>query len=146
MRWKNEAMDKLRRYAAMRQALYNIPEEIERLKADARTIRTASTDTVPVKGGSSRRREDALINNLVERQELEQTLKQVKRWLSVTDRGLLALTPEERLVLQRLYLHPEKGALERLCSELGVEQSSIYRKRDQALERFTVAMYGFPET
>ena len=145
MKWKNEAMEKLRRYDAMRQALRNIPEEIDRLKADACALRGAITDTTPVRGGGNRR-EEALINNLVERQELEWTLKQVKRWLATADRGLLALSQEERLILQRLYLYPERGAVERLCSELGVEQSSIYRKRDQALHRFTVAMYGFSET
>ena len=144
MKWKNEAMEKLRRYDAMQQALRNIPEEIDRLKADACTLRGATTDTTPVKGGGSRR-EEALINNMVERQELEWTLKQVRRWLSVADRGLSALSEDERLVLQRIYLYPERGALERLCNELGVEQSSIYRKRDQALHRFTMALYGFAE-
>ena len=144
MKWKNEAMEKLRRYDAMRQALRNIPAEIERLEADACALRGATTDRTPVKGGGSRR-EEALINNLVQRQELELTLEQVKRWLRITDRGLLALREDERLVLQRLYLYPEKGAVDRLCNELGVEQSTIYRKRDQALERFTLAMYGFAE-
>lgn len=129
----------------MRQALRNIPEEIDRLKADACALRGATTDATPVKGGGNRR-EEALINNLVERQELEWTLQQVQRWLCTADRGLSALTPDERLVLQRLYLYPERGALNRLCNELGVEQSSIYRKRDQALHRFTVAMYGFLDT
>ena len=138
-------MEKLRRYDAMQQALRNIPEEIDRLKADACALRGATTDTTPVKGGGSRR-EEALINNLVDRQELEWTLQLVQRWLCTADRGLAALTPDERLVLQRLYLYPERGALDRLCSELGVEQSSIYRKRDQALHRFTVALYGFLDT
>lgn len=144
MKWKTEAMEKLRRYDAMRQALRNIPEEIERLKDEVRSLRGVATDRTPVKGGS--RREDALIDNVVQRQELEWTLKQVKRWLTVADRGLLALTPEERLVLQRLYLYPERGAMDRLCTELGMEQSSVYRKRDEALRHFTVAMYGFSET
>ena len=145
MKWKTEAMEKLRRYDGMRQALQNIPEEIDRLKDAACSLRGATTDTTPVKGGGNRR-EEALINNLVERQELEWNLQQVKHWLAITDRGLAALTPDERLILQRLYLYPERNALDRLCSELGVEQSSVYRKRDQALHRFTVALYGFSET
>ena len=73
-------------------------------------------------------------------------MKQVKQWLSLTDRGLQALEPEELLVLRRMYLTPERGAVDRLCEELGVEQASVYRKRDKALHRFTVALYGFPET
>lgn len=145
MKWKNEAMDKLRKYDAMQMAKKNIPEEIRRLKSEATAMRRASLDT-PFVRSSYGRREEQMLNNIAQRQELEWTLKQVKHWLSVTDRGLLALPEDERLVLQRLYLYPEKGAVDRLCAELGVEQSSIYRKRDQALERFTVAMYGFCES
>ncbi len=145
MKWKNEAMEKLKKYDAMRMALKNIPEEIRRLKSEANIMRRASLET-PFVRFSGGRREEAMLSNIVQRQELEWTLKQVKHWLSVTDRGLLALPEDERLVLQRLYLYPEKGAVDRLCAELGIEQSSVYRKRDQALERFTVAMYGFPES
>ena len=137
-------MEKLRRYDSMRRALGNIPEEIRRLKDEARAIRGSTCDRIAVRGGGGHR-EDALIDNLVKRQELEWTLKRVKHWLLVADRGLAALLPEEKLVLQRLYLHPEKDALQRLCDELGVEQSSVYRKRDQALQRFTTALYGFAE-
>ncbi len=144
MNWRDAAMEKLRRYDGMRRALGNIPEEIRRLKEEARAIRGSACDCIAVRGGGGHR-EDALIDNLVKRQELEWTLKRVKHWLFVADRGLDALLPDEKLVLQRLYLHPEKGALERLCDELGVEQSSIYRKRDQALQRFTTALYGFAE-
>ena len=138
-------MEKLRRYDAMRMARSNIPREIDRLKEEARTIRRADPERTPVRGGGSRH-DEMLLNNIAQRQELAWTLKQVKHWLANTERGLMALDEEERLVLQRLYLYPEKGAIERLCVELGVEQSSVYRKRDQALERFTVAMYGFADT
>ena len=137
-------MEKLRRYGVMRQALSNIPEELSRLKEEIRSLRGATGDQLSVRGGGGKH-EEALINNLAQRQELEWTLKRVKHWLLVADRGLAALDEEEKLVLQRLYMHPEKGALQRLCNELGVEQSSVYRKRDQALQHFTVALYGFAE-
>ena len=137
-------MEKLRRYDGMHRALGNIPEEIRRLKEDARAMRSSGGAHISVRGGGGHR-EDALIDNLVKRQELEWTLKRVKHWILVADRGLAALLPDEKLILQRLYLHPEKGALQRLCDELGVEQSTVYRKRDQALQRFTTALYGFAE-
>ena len=145
MNWRNEAIDKLHRYDLMRNALQNIPDEIARLKAEAVAIRSASAHSFFVKGGGGDR-EDARINNLVRRHELEETLRQVRQWLNVTDRALLALKDDERLILQRLYLYPQKGAIDLLCNELGLEQSSVYRKRDQALSRFTVAIYGFLET
>jgi hypothetical protein len=56
------------------------------------------------------------------------------------------LTPEERLVLLRIFILPESGSIQRLCDELNVEQSSVYRKRDKALEAFTLALYGRVES
>ena len=145
MQWKEEAVEKLRRYGAMQQALINIPAEIRRLQDDAIALHSPSAEHIAVKG-SGGRRDDALINNIAQQQELEWSLNQVKQWLTVADRGLAALDPEERLVLERMYLTPVRGAVDRLCGELGMEQASVYRKRDKALRQFTVALYGFPET
>lgn len=144
MNWKSEAKEKLRRYDAMRLATINIPEELERLEIDAQSIRAARTDAPAVSGGGSRR-EEALLNNIIHRQELLWTLQQAQFWLNSTERALGALNSEENLILHRLYVFPEKGALDRLCKELGVEASSVYRRRDRALKHFTLAYYGIDE-
>jgi hypothetical protein len=141
MNWKTEAIEKLRRYDAMRQAAMNMPDEIARLEDEACSLRGLGTDNTPVKGGGSHR-EDGLLSNMVCRQELEAALRQAKAWLRITDRALAALTPEEKLVLHRFYIYPERGSVDRLCGELRLEQSSIYSKRDKALYKFTVALYG----
>ena len=145
MNWKAEAMEKLHRYDAMRQAVKNIPEEITRLELDAARIRSARTDSTPVKGGSNKR-EDMLLDNMVHRQELQGLLQQAKSWICMTERALGTLTPEEKLILHRMYILPERGCLDRLSMELGLEQSSIYRRRDKALRRFTQALYGLEES
>ena len=141
MNWKAEAKEKLRRYDAMRLATINIPLELQRLEVDAQSIRSARTDSTPVTGGGSKR-EEAMINNIIERQELERALQQAQLWLRTTDKALSALDREEKLILHRLYLYPQKGSLELLSTELGIETSSIYRRRDKALEHFTYAYYG----
>lgn len=141
MNWKTEAADKLRRYGSVRLSLVNIPAEIKRLRMEAQSIRSARTDNTPVTGGESKR-EDALINNILHRKELEETLKQVKLWLSTTDRAMSVLSPEEKLILHRLLIYPQPHAIEQLCQELEIEQSTLYRRRDQALHHFTLAMYG----
>ena len=144
MNWKAEAKEKLRKYDAMRLATINIPQEIERLEIDARSIRSARTDATPVTGGGNRR-EEAMLNNIIHRQELAWTLEQAHLWLQSTDRALTALTNEEKLILHRLYIYPEKGGLDRLCKELDVESSSVYRRRDRALMHFTLAYYGITD-
>ena len=145
MNWKSEAMEKLRRYDAMQQASHNLPAEIRRLQIAARVAKSANLESVPGKGGEARREEE-LMNNMVHRQELQWSLDQTKCWLEATERALRVLNPEEKLILQRLYIYPERGAVERLCQELELEQSSIYRRRDRALQRFAIALYGFPES
>ena len=145
MNWKEEAMDKLRKYGAMRTAVVNIPMEIKRLEIDAKSIRSAKIDGSPVPGGGNRR-EEAMINNIAHRQELAWTLEQANLWLRITDRAFTVLTHEEKQILHRLYIYPEKGNLEKLCAELKIEKSSIYRRRDKALEHFTYALYGITET
>ena len=142
MNWKLEATERLRMYDAMRQAMVNLPEEIRQLEQEAYTLRGKNIEKPPgrVRGC---RQEDLLLSNMVHRQELEAALKRTGAWLQVTDRALAALTPEEKLILHRLYVYPERGSLDRLCTDLEVEQSSIYRKRDKALRKFTCALYGF---
>ena len=81
----------------------------------------------------------------IHRQELLWTLEQAQLWLKTTDRALSALSNEEKLILHRLYIYPEARASERLCAELGMETSSIYRRRDKALRHFTLAYYGIDE-
>lgn len=144
MNWKTEAKEKLRKYDAMKAAIITLPAEIARLESEYTAIRSAVTDGAPIHGGTSAR-EDAIINNIAERQELEAALRNAKAWVQIADRAMKSLRKEERLILHRLYIYPEKGAVERLSKELGVEYSSIYRRRDKALKTFTIALYGITD-
>ena len=141
MNWKSEAIEKLRQYEAKKRSLQNIPEEIRRLESAMKSIRSATADGTPVSGGGSGR-EDMMLSNIVHREELERSLDQAKKWVAFVDAGLEILTEEERLILDRFYINPAKGNVDRLCGELGIEQSSVYRRRDKAVHRFTVCLYG----
>lgn len=144
MNWKKEAMDKLERLGAMRQAMQSIPLELQRLEEEALRLRSAGLLDVHVSGGGGR--EDMLLSNLVQRQELERLRQQTRSWLVTVEKALSVLSPEEKLVLDRLFITPGRGGLDELCRELVVEKSSIYRKRDSALRRFTHALYGFEDS
>ncbi len=144
MNWKNEAIEKLRKYDAMRLAVQNIPEEMQRLELEARAIRSANTQTPHAKSADPHR-EERLLSNITHRQELRWALEGAKSWLKTTNQALSALTPEEKMILTRLFIYPERGAVDRLCGDLGIEQSSVYRRRDRALRNFTLALYGITE-
>ena len=144
MKWKFEAIEKLKQYEAKKQSMTSIPEEIARLESAMQSIRSATADGTPVKGGGSGR-EDMMLSNIVHREELERSLEQAKMWVALVDAGLEILSAEERLILDRFYIHPAKGNVDRLCGELGVEKSQVYARKDAALHHFTISLYGCSE-
>ena len=145
MNWKFEAIEKLKEYTARKNAITSIPEEIKRLEEDAQRIRAASTDATPVQGGGSAR-EDMLLSNIVHREELQRRLSDALRWVEIVDGGLAVLSDEDRLVLERFYIHPMRGNVDRLCDDLAIEKAAVYKRKEKALRRFTVALYGITES
>lgn len=145
MNCRREAIEKLKDYTAKRNSIQSSIEEIKRLDAEIAHIRSAISDTTPVSRGDSAR-EDMLINSIAKKDELKLALSMAKWWVKKVDRGLMVLDEQERRILDLFFIHRAKGNVGILCEELGIEQSSIYRRRDSALRRFTLALYGVVET
>lgn len=144
MDWKAEAIDKLKQYRLKKQALKSIPMEIAMLESAMQSIRSASADGSPVRGGGSGR-EDAMLSNIVKRDELKQSFELTEKWVSHVESGLESISAEERIILDRFYINPARGNVDRLCEELCVEKPTIYRKKDAALRNFTICLYGITE-
>ena len=140
MNWKTEAIDKLKQYDAMRCSLDTIPQELQRLQLRAQSLKSLDLSSPVVRSGSQH--DDARINNLVNRQELESTLEQACLWVTQVEQALTVLTPDERLVLDMMYIKQERNAVDKLCQELCRDTPTIYRRRDKALRKFTLALYG----
>lgn len=141
MNHKKKTIERLRNLNAERAALVNLPEKIRSLEDRYVAIRAARTDGDPVSGGTSNR-EDALIDNIAERQDLQADLEYTRVEVEIMERNLAALSANENLVLTRFYINDEKHAVDRLISDLGYEQAQIYRIKDAALERLARRLYG----
>lgn len=139
--WEYRARDCLRMYNGMKIALINIPAQIEKLNGDFVSPKSARTDAEPVAGGTNRR-EDALIKNIVDRDNLKRRLKDTEIDINCIKRSLETLDAQERLILERMYMNVPRWSLERMSREMGYEKSTIYELRDRALKKFTVAMFG----
>ena len=141
--WKRETAETLREYPDRMKSIESTAMEIARLKSEADSIRSASADGAPVKGSSISAREDRLISNIVTRTELERAARDTQIWIARVEAALAELTPEERLILDRFYMHRQRGGLDLLCGELGLtDMSSLYRRKDRALRRFALLLYG----
>ena len=68
---------------------------------------------------------------LTQLQQLEAQRQQIR----TLEEGLQQLSPEERLILQKLIILPERGNVALLCQLLNVEECTVYRRKQKALER-----------
>ena len=141
MDYRKIAKDDLRRYKSLKMGIEHNIRHIHMLEDAAKRIKTGASDSTPVIGGTSRA-EDKLINNIAMRDRLTLNNLAVERLVGMIDDALTVLNDVERLVLTRMYINQEKHAVERLCEELAYEKSRIYQIKDQALQKFTVAMYA----
>ena len=145
MDWKREVIEKLRVYSFQKNALVSIPEEIERIEESMCGIRAVATDAVL---GSGKRNtcEDRLLSKITQQRMLERRLAETRSWLTTMDRALNMLSREDRLILERFYIHPAKGNVDRLCEELAIEKPGLYKRKEKALRRLILAMYGTVES
>ena len=139
--WRMEAMNELREHTARRQALKNIPSKIAELEAAMTAIRSGTSDGTPVSGGGSGR-ENALLNNIVSREKLEKSLKDTKAAVRRVENALEVLPEEDQRILECFFILPRKDAVFQLADELSIEKKTVYNRRNDALYRFTKAMYG----
>lgn len=139
--WKYNAIQDLREYRPLQESLTNIPQEIAAIDLDMQMVKGVSFDKMPVEGGASRH-EDRLISGIDRKQRLSENLKVAKMRVERIERGLRVLSDTEQLVLRRFYIQREGRYVERLCEELGCEKSAVYREKDRALKKYTLAMYG----
>ena len=146
MDWKSIAIEKLKDYQAKRQALESIPLEIAQVESNMTSIRNARTDAAPVKNSTGNAREDMLLNSIVRKDELQRVLERTQLWVKEVDGALSVLDPNDRKVLEYLCIYPTKDGLDRLCNELFIEPRQVYKRREKALRKFTIALYGCTES
>ena len=140
MNWQKEAVNDLKSYIARKQSVESLKERI--LDLERRSVKLGGTsNSTPVQGGGNRN-EEALVNNIAERERLNMALTAAQKLVDIIEKGLAVLTSEERLVLEKFYIDRPTMYLDRLCDELHCEQATVYRIKDRALYKFTVAMYG----
>ena len=139
MNWKEEAAQRLMDYKPMRTSVTSLRRELKRLEMEATALRSGTVQMGGRGGGS---REDRQLNNLIRRQELDAALEHAVLWVKTTEYALSCLDNHEQELLDRIYIRGDWGNVTQLAQDLGMERSTVYRRRDEALRKFTVAMYG----
>lgn len=139
--WQHNAVQDLREYNALSISLLNIITELKEIEISMTSTNGTAYDKSPIHGGGSGY-EDRAINYIDRKGRARERYKIAHLRVERIERGLETLTENERLVLQRFYIDQGSNHVDRLCEELGYERSQVYRIKDCALKKFTLAMFG----
>ena len=134
MDWKKEAAADLGCHEQRKAALLSLGEEIRELRARASAVRA---------GG--RPAEERLIAMIDELDRKEENYRLTRRRVEAVERGLACVSPQQRQILEQFYVRRTAAHAQDLAQLLHVEQSQVYRLKDEALRTFTLARYGITE-
>lgn len=140
MNWKQETIDKLEKYRAMTHAVKSIPLELFSLNKEAQAVQSRR----PRNPQAQKAQQERLMDLMVKRQELEQCLSNAECWTQITADAMAQLTDQERSLLTMLYI--DKVDPRMVCMQKNLDRSSLYRHRDAALKKLTLALYGALES
>ncbi len=140
MIWQDFAIDELKKHLSRQASRLNLEDRIKELDSQLTSL-GGSSDSVPKSGGHSKI-EDMRLNVIVARDELKKNYNAVAKSIKRVERGLSVLDDRERKILNGFYIHRMPGYIDKLTEELFCEKSTVYRVKDEALYKFTVAMYG----
>lgn len=128
-------------YNQRKEQLHTLPERIATERARLTSIRSASAESAMLHGGGNVRQErDATI--LVEIDRLTAELKLARLEVSTVDRILESLDEQSRRIVEQLDIYHIKGAVERLCKEMGYERSRFYDLYDNALDKIAALYFA----
>ena len=132
MDWRKIAAEDLRQYPYLKAGYKHNEDRIRDL--DERIARLTASGIAAD--------DDRIIECVANRDKLKLSNGAIAPLVKPVEDSLELLSENERCVLTRMYINNEKKALDRLCEELCYEKSRIYQIRNEALRKFTVAMYG----
>ena len=136
-----DTIQRLRNLDAQRDALANIPERIKILELDLENLKATQTDAVSISSGENRQ-EEAMLNNIMKRQNFERDFERTEREVSQMEAALDKLNPMDRRVLELFFVNRPRNYMDILCEELHCEVAHVYRTKDKALLELTRRLCG----
>lgn len=141
---KTAAIDALKDYASMEYIIQNHPDEVE----DVRDRMTAPPSSVPT--GMQRQKdphvtETRLAASLDEIDVLKERYRRALEYMEWFRPAWDALTEDEQYVLSEFYQsddYKQIDAVGNICDRFHIERSSAYKKKNRALEHFSLLLYG----
>ena len=128
-------------YPERKVQLIILPERIATERARLTAIRSATSESMMIRGGGNVRQErDTAIITEIDRLKTELTV--ARKEVSVIDSILDKLSETERRCVELMDINRQHGAVDRLCNELGYEKTAVYDVYNTALDKIARFYWG----
>lgn len=134
------AQEELKSLPMLASASANTAAELEEIKLKLRSAKNAKIFYEEACKGAHAG-DERMLALKSQKDELQLRLRETRLRMNRIGRALDVLSDEERHLLTECYVVRENTP-EDIMEVIGVEKSSFYRMRGEALERFTRAMFG----
>lgn len=137
------AVDALKDYDSMAFIIANTSNEIKNTRDDMGSIRSPQFDGMP-RTHNPQAGEERILKNIEEIDILQERYRQAVEYMEWFKPAWEELSSEERYVLETFYRDEggQTGAVYEICSQLNVERSTAYNRKNRALAKLAVLLYG----
>jgi len=141
---KSAAADALRDYSSMEYILLHHTEAEEEMRERMTDIRSSTPTGMPhnpnPKAGEAR-----LVAQLDEIDVLKERYRQALEYMAWFKPAWEELSEDDRFALEEFYKHDEGSqtdAIGNICDRFNIERTSAYKKKNRALAKLAVLLYG----
>lgn len=121
--------------------LETLPERIAMEKARQTAIRSASSESMMIKGGGNVRQERDTAA-IVEIDRLKAEYNLARREVALIEKILATLNETERRCVELMDINRQQGAADRLAEELNYDKSTVYDIYNTALDKIARLYWG----
>lgn len=140
---RSAAVDALKDYDSMAFIIANTSNEIKNTRDDMGSIRSPQFDGMP-RTHNPQAGEERILKNIEKIDILQERYRQAVEYMEWFKPAWEELSSEERYVLETFYRDEggQTGAVYEICSQLNVERSTAYNRKNRALAKLAVLLYG----
>ena len=132
-------------YGAMKDIIEHTDEKIRIVHERMSSIGSPVLSDMPKGPHNPQATEDRYVKGLDEIDVLKERYRQAMEYMSWMQPALDSLTEEERACLETYYwvsYRERGGAIRAIMDYFGIEQSSAYNKKNRALAKLSLLLYG----
>lgn len=140
---RSAAVDALKDYSSMEFIIANTSSEIKNTRDKMSGVRSPQFDGMP-RTHNPQAGEERILKGIEEIDILQERYRQAVEYMEWFKPAWEQLSEDERYVLETFYNEEgcQTGAVYEICDYFHIERSSAYNKKNRALTKLAVLLYG----